>query len=301
MALAAYSVTAVSRSYQVKSSTESLNLLQRGSSVALMISSRGGDLGAALGASSRLWSPGDVKANLIETQCRQFLGDAQPWPQDTMGTERRELSRQNWLDARNRLERRCTGFCQRLKAMPAERDDELGTLAAAWLTNAIVLAYLEAQSPEQIAKVWDTIGRDLVMAIESRSTGATLSVEEHADLFFGAQAHGSESRREARRLEQRRARIVKGRCDDIFVETVSPDVWIPPLEHQKSVAAFERGKAMWESVRNQLPEGTDLRAYAETFVYSFTTVDEARKLVCIYDPLTMVKRSIGLMHPDEPF
>ena len=158
--------------------------LSRGASVASLIGSRGGGLANALGAGSRLWSPGNVLAYLRDSKCSlEVENAASPWTAASSGADQ-TLARHEWLIARAQLQERCGALCNRLVTLPEDSPD-VDRLLAAWLAHATVLGYFDAQPAENANRAWIDSGRRVVWGLRTMSSNLALSLEGRSPEFFG--------------------------------------------------------------------------------------------------------------------
>ncbi len=108
-------------------SSEWLRNFQRGSSVATLASSRGGDIGEVLGTSSKVSSPHKLKDYLATTNCSAGS------PSDSGDLS---LSAARLTESRRAGVARCDALCTRIVSLPRD-DSKLDLLTSAWIIEAL--------------------------------------------------------------------------------------------------------------------------------------------------------------------
>lgn len=277
-------------------SNEMIASLSRGVSVVSLIGSRGGGLSNALGAGSRLWSPGNALAYLRDSKCSlQIESAASPWTIASSG-EDHTLARHEWLVARAQLQARCGGLCNRLVALPEDSPD-VDRLLAAWLAHATVLAYFDAQPANNAHRAWIDTGRRAVWGLQKVSSNLALSLEGRAFEFFGGKPLPGAATRTPPTLPSLSNRAPPAAaqvCSNGLRDSVLRRPLTPPTPvDTDGIARGEtarRGFWIWNAVANYMPPESELRLYALNWLESYEFLRRAGGAECFSDPGKVLAR-----------
>lgn len=271
--------------------------LNRGASVVSLIGSRGGGLANALGAGSRLWSPGNTLAYLRDSKCSLGMESAaSPWTTGNSG-EGHDLARDAWLIARAQLQERCGALCNRLVALPEDSPD-VDRLLAAWLAHATVLGYLDAQPAENAHRAWIDTGRRAVWGLQKVSSNLALSLEGRSPEFFGDKPLRGAATRSPLTLLPSLANWPPPSAAQFCSDGLRDSALRPPFNPPTPVdtegiargEASRRGWRIWNAVANDMPPDSELRLYALNWLASYEFLRQAGGAECFADPGQVLAR-----------
>jgi hypothetical protein len=271
--------------------------LNRGASVVSLIGSRGGGLADALGAGSRLWSPGNALAFLRDSKCSLGMESAAaPWTIASSG-EDHALARHEWLIARAQLQERCGALCNRLVTLPEDSPD-VDRLLAAWLAHATVLGYLDAQPAENAHRAWIDTGRRAVWGLQKVSSNLALSLEGRSPEFFGGKPLPGAATRSPLTLLPSLSNwpppaAAQFCSDGLRASAFQPRQPPPSPVDTEGIArgeAAQRGWRIWSAVANDMPPDSELHLYALNWLASYEFLRQVGGAECFADPGEVIAR-----------
>lgn len=228
-------------------SRDSLRNSQRGSSVASLVLSRGGEIGKALGTGSVVSGPVKLKSYLATTKC--LAGTPNLSVDQSLATARKaELGAAGVA--------RCNLLCQRIVSLPSD-DPVLDLLTADWVIEALQVAAADS-GPRQPQQITGNITRTKQSLDLGIARAGTSTIERVGARFFGF----------PQTIEQDPS---QPRCPVGEARQIGLDAKAGPSQSE-----YARGLKLWKRVEEAFPKNSDLAGFAADWIAAYGSSSIAR-------------------------